>query len=194
MPLLRTGHFSSTEIIFVRVCLSRTQNVLRMSNDVNLSFKLRNNTLLLNLPFWVTIKNVCRLNSAILSCRYESKAVERQLLRNWSHVVIFCFNLILWFSGVYLPLLWEPSFCIRSPLALGYTRGHFSALVPLEPYSRLDGSASLSASNNIDDNSDHLQVTFLPLMDRERKMLPIHFLTQNEVCIRCLYLVKSAFF
>ncbi|KAK6622350.1 hypothetical protein RUM44_002161 [Polyplax serrata] len=85
------------------------------------------------------------------------------------------------FEGVYLPLLWEPSFCIRSPLALGYTRGHFSALVPLEPYSRLDGSASLSASNNINDNSDHLQVTFLPLMDRDRKMLPVHFLTQNEI-------------
>ncbi|KAL0276622.1 UNVERIFIED_CONTAM: hypothetical protein PYX00_004157 [Menopon gallinae] len=85
------------------------------------------------------------------------------------------------FEGVYLPLLWEPSFCIRSPLALGYTRGHFSALVPLEPYSRLDGTTSLSASNNIEDNSDHLQVTFLPLMDRERKMLPVHFLTQNEI-------------
>lgn len=92
-------------------------------------------------------------------------------------------------SGVYLPLLWEPSFCIRSPLALGYTRGHFSALVPLEPYSRLDGTASLSASNNIDDNSDHLQVTFLPLMDRERKMLPIHFLTQNEVILDFMNLI-----
>ena len=36
-------------------------------------------------------------------------------------------------SGVYLPLLWEPSFCSRSPIALGYTRGHFCALVPPEP-------------------------------------------------------------
>lgn len=35
--------------------------------------------------------------------------------------------------GVYLPLLWEPSFCWKSPIALGYTRGHFSALVPVEP-------------------------------------------------------------
>ncbi|KAF4533526.1 hypothetical protein B566_EDAN001011 [Ephemera danica] len=37
-------------------------------------------------------------------------------------------------AGVYLPLLLEPSFCSKSPLALGYTRGHFSALVPMEPY------------------------------------------------------------
>merc|ERR1719367_258120 len=37
------------------------------------------------------------------------------------------------FEGVYLPLLWEPSFCSRSPIALGYTRGHFCALVPPEP-------------------------------------------------------------
>lgn len=37
-------------------------------------------------------------------------------------------------AGVYLPLLWEPEFCSKSPLCLGYTRGHFSALVPIEPY------------------------------------------------------------
>lgn len=37
-------------------------------------------------------------------------------------------------TGIYLPLLWEPEFCCKSPLCLGYTRGHFSALVPLEPY------------------------------------------------------------
>lgn len=28
------------------------------------------------------------------------------------------------FEGLYLPLLWEQSFCIRSPIALGYTRGN----------------------------------------------------------------------
>ncbi|XP_066999012.1 ubiquitin thioesterase trabid isoform X2 [Anabrus simplex] len=83
------------------------------------------------------------------------------------------------FEGVYLPLLWEPSFCVRSPLALGYTRGHFSALVPLEPYSRLEGG--LAGANNLGPGSDELQVTFLPLMDRERKLLPVHFLTQPEL-------------
>ncbi|PSN44204.1 Ubiquitin thioesterase trabid [Blattella germanica] len=81
------------------------------------------------------------------------------------------------FEGVYLPLLWEQSFCVRSPLALGYTRGHFSALVPMEPYSRLEGGGAGGANNH---GPDELQVTFLPLMDRDRKLLPVHFLTQSE--------------
>ncbi|XP_055642558.1 ubiquitin thioesterase trabid isoform X2 [Toxorhynchites rutilus septentrionalis] len=74
------------------------------------------------------------------------------------------------FEGVYLPLLWENSFCITSPIALGYTRGHFSALVPTEPYSRIDAAR--------DERED---ITFLPLMDCEMKLLPIHFLNNNEI-------------
>lgn len=74
------------------------------------------------------------------------------------------------FEGVYLPLLWEQSFCITSPIALGYTRGHFSALVPTEPYSRIDAAR--------DDRED---ITFLPLMDCEMKLLPIHFLNSSEI-------------
>ncbi|EDW16982.1 ubiquitin thioesterase trabid isoform X1 [Drosophila mojavensis] len=74
------------------------------------------------------------------------------------------------FEGVYLPLFWEQNFCTKSPIALGYTRGHFSALVPMEPFSRIDGRR--------DDVED---VTYLPLMDCELKLLPIHFLTQSEV-------------
>lgn len=72
--------------------------------------------------------------------------------------------------GVYLPLFWEQNFCTKSPIALGYTRGHFSALVPMEPFSRIDGRR--------DDAED---VTYLPLMDCELKLLPIHFLAQSEV-------------
>ncbi|XP_063239510.1 LOW QUALITY PROTEIN: ubiquitin thioesterase trabid-like [Bacillus rossius redtenbacheri] len=75
------------------------------------------------------------------------------------------------FEGVYLPLLWEPSFCVRSPLALGYTRGHFSALVATEPYSRLAGGVG-----NLGAVGRDLQVTFLPLVDRDRRPLPVHFL------------------
>ncbi|XP_020813418.1 ubiquitin thioesterase trabid [Drosophila serrata] len=74
------------------------------------------------------------------------------------------------FEGVYLPLLWDQNFCTKSPIALGYTRGHFSALVPMEPFTRIDGRR--------DDVED---VTYLPLMDCELKLLPIHFLTQSEV-------------
>lgn len=78
------------------------------------------------------------------------------------------------FEGVYLPLLWEQSFCDRTPIALGYTRGHFSALVPLEPYSsRLDRTQT--------QHPDELQSIFLPLMDRERKLLHVHFLNASEL-------------
>lgn len=68
------------------------------------------------------------------------------------------------FEGVYLPLLWDSSFCSRCPIALGYTRGHFSALVPVEPSSNMRPRASL-----------------LPLVDRDRKPLPIHFLLESEL-------------
>lgn len=56
---------------------------------------------------------------------------------------------------------------------MGYTRGHFSALVPMEPYARIDLRR--------DEPED---VTYLPLMDCESKLLPIHFLTQAEVSER----------
>ncbi|XP_065372565.1 ubiquitin thioesterase trabid [Calliphora vicina] len=74
------------------------------------------------------------------------------------------------FEGLYLPLFWDQNFCIKSPIALGYTRGHFSALVPMEPYARIDLRR--------DEPED---VTYLPLMDCESKLLPIHFLTQAEM-------------
>lgn len=86
----------------------------------------------------------------------------------------------IYIEGLYLPLLWEQSFCIKSPIALGYTRGHFSALVPTEPYSRIDAAR--------DDSED---VTFLPLMDCEQKLLPIHFLTQNEVKIQMMKKINA---
>ncbi|XP_043250703.1 ubiquitin thioesterase trabid [Colletes gigas] len=93
------------------------------------------------------------------------------------------------FEGVYLPLLWEPSFCIRSPIALGYTRGHFTALVPIEPYtsSRIPpisshGGVGLGGGNGpLQQLQIQMQTTFMPLMDREHKLLPIHFLSPEEV-------------
>ncbi|KAK8728478.1 hypothetical protein OTU49_008968 [Cherax quadricarinatus] len=79
------------------------------------------------------------------------------------------------FEGVYLPLLWEYSFCWKSPIALGYTRGHFSALVPMEP----DSPDNLGAGAILD--AGEPQVVFLPLMTHDAKLLPVHFLTQAEV-------------
>lgn len=79
------------------------------------------------------------------------------------------------FQGIYLPLLWDPSFCCKSPLCLGYTRGHFSALVPVEPYSQRH---AYICREQQEDNDD---VTFLPLTDSEGKLLPVHFLTCDEM-------------
>uniref|UniRef100_A0A8C2H9G4 ubiquitinyl hydrolase 1 n=1 Tax=Cyprinus carpio TaxID=7962 RepID=A0A8C2H9G4_CYPCA len=79
-------------------------------------------------------------------------------------------------AGVYLPLLWEQSFCWKSPIALGYTRGHFSALVGMET----DGYDNRGAGANLNTDDD-ITVTFLPLVDSERKLLQIHFLSAQEM-------------
>ncbi|XP_045147170.1 ubiquitin thioesterase ZRANB1 isoform X2 [Echinops telfairi] len=80
------------------------------------------------------------------------------------------------FQGVYLPLLWEQSFCWKSPIALGYTRGHFSALVAMEN----DGYGSRGAGANLNTDDD-ITITFLPLVDSERKLLHVHFLSAQEL-------------
>ncbi|XP_038599700.1 ubiquitin thioesterase ZRANB1 [Tachyglossus aculeatus] len=80
------------------------------------------------------------------------------------------------FQGVYLPLLWEQSFCWKSPIALGYTRGHFSALVAMEN----DGYGHRGAGAHLNTDDD-VTITFLPLVDSERKLLHIHFLSAQEV-------------
>ena len=113
----------------------------------------------------------------------------------------YIYLLFFYFSGVYLPLLWEPSFCSKSPIALGYTRGHFCALVPPEPVSQphirnystnvtTGASGSLSVSTTGASSASYLEAstiedeakaTYLPLMTSDRKqLLPIHFLSQTE--------------
>ncbi|KAL4711565.1 hypothetical protein ACJJTC_003582 [Scirpophaga incertulas] len=76
------------------------------------------------------------------------------------------------FQGIYLPLLWEEEeFCSKWPLCLGYTRGHFCALVPLacpQPY----------ICREQEESED---VNYLPLTDCEGKLLPVHFLTCDEM-------------
>ncbi|CAH2059750.1 unnamed protein product, partial [Iphiclides podalirius] len=79
------------------------------------------------------------------------------------------------FRGLYLPLLWEPDFCSKSPLCLGYTRGHFSALVPIEPYPQRH--AYICREQQEEEGEEY---TFLPLTDADGKLLPVHFLTCDE--------------
>ena len=78
----------------------------------------------------------------------------------------------MFLTGVYLPLLWESSFCWQTPVVLGYTRGHFSAIVPME-LDLDDGAAATTESAD--------QVAYLPLVDSEGKLLPVHFLLASEV-------------
>lgn len=58
------------------------------------------------------------------------------------------------FEGVYLPLIWEPNFCFKSPIALGYTRGHFTALVPLEKSEVITYMACNNSNNEFDIEND----------------------------------------
>ena len=53
----------------------------------------------------------------------------------------------------------------RSPLALGYTRGHFSALVPPEPEAACGGAGGGVAPEPREQGS---RDCFLPLMTRDR--------------------------
>lgn len=100
-------------------------------------------------------------------------AIKMFFSNNNTHIMLFVSLLLL---GVYLPLLWEQSFCWKSPIALGYTRGHFSALVAMEN----DGFDNRGAGANLNTDDD-VTVTFLPLVDSERKLLHIHFLSAQEV-------------
>ena len=76
---------------------------------------------------------------------------------------------------MYLPLLWEASFCWKSPIALAYTRGHFSALVAITS-SHQSGPSKCSNQTSL---SNH--ITYLPLVDSENRLLCIHFLNEQEV-------------
>lgn len=85
------------------------------------------------------------------------------------------------FEGVYLPLLWDREFCYKSPVALGYTRGHFSALIPPEPETVCRGAGGGQPEPR--PHREYTQPTkdcFLPLMTRDRALLPVHFLTKAE--------------
>jgi len=84
------------------------------------------------------------------------------------------------FEGVYLPLVWDSSFCYRSPLSLGYTRGHFCALVPPEPVTACGGAGG-GAELPPSDSQYTAKSAFLPLMTKDRTILPVHFLNKSEL-------------
>ena len=73
--------------------------------------------------------------------------------------------------------MWEVDFCSRTPIALGYTRGHFTALVPMET----DSEENLGAGANKSDLNDDFCMNCFPLTDIHGKLLPVHFLVGSEV-------------
>ena len=102
------------------------------------------------------------------------------------------------FQGVYLPLLWETSFCSKSPICLGFTRNHFSALVPMQERIHLSASSSSRSSSPLTNQQEtncsspplvnpsptdqqDFQTFYHPLMDSDGNLLPVHFLTSSEV-------------
>lgn len=67
------------------------------------------------------------------------------------------------FYGLYLPLLWNPEYCIKDPLPIVYNNGHFSALTI------------------IDDRKEYTDGCLLfPLCDYYYQDLPIRFMNERE--------------
>lgn len=81
------------------------------------------------------------------------------------------------FHGVYLPLLWAPDSCKKTPLPLAYHNGHFSALVIVESAQQYqDGQLLLPLS---DYYSQQLPVRFtLPVEDPNTMMIDYLSLVQ----------------
>ena len=63
--------------------------------------------------------------------------------------------------GIYLPLLWPPELCVRSPLVLAYFMNHFSPLIPRAG------------------DSDQY-VSAVPLVSSNSESLCVHYMTDTE--------------
>lgn len=69
------------------------------------------------------------------------------------------------FPGIYLPLLWHPSVCVKSPIVLGYSNSHFSPLLGTE-IPKTDKRSLLESA--------------VPLVTKESENLVIRFLKEEE--------------
>lgn len=99
-------------------------------------------------------------------------------------------------SGVYLPLHLDPKFCTKSPISLAYTKGHFTALVPMEGMANCvmlgciceNGQVNSDCSNCVVSGAGNMvksnldnDCCYLPLVTSERELLPLQFLVKNEL-------------
>ena len=69
-------------------------------------------------------------------------------------------------GGIYLPLLWRPSECVKSPLVFGYESNHFVALVSVADHE--DPARAV--------DSEHV----VPLVTRNFEQLVVHFPMPDE--------------
>ncbi|KAJ7378445.1 Tumor necrosis factor, alpha-induced protein 3 [Desmophyllum pertusum] len=79
------------------------------------------------------------------------------------------------FGGIYLPLLWDSVDCVKSPLVIGYSNGHFTAVVSIE-----DGKLDLGIENQPAPSSTNCTHA-VPLVKYDGMQLPVHFLHDHEV-------------
>lgn len=79
------------------------------------------------------------------------------------------------FGGIYLPLLWDSVDCVKSPLVIGYSNGHFTAVVSIE-----DGKLDLGIENQPAPSSTNCTHA-VPLVKYDGMPLPVHFLHDREV-------------
>lgn len=106
------------------------------------------------------------------------------------------------FQGVYLPLHFDSKFCSKSPISLAYTKGHFTALVPMEAMASSCVMMSCNCEESGQVNSDcpnccvvsgagsivksnfETDCCYLPLVTSERELLPLQFLVKSEVSLK----------
>ena len=68
--------------------------------------------------------------------------------------------------------------CYRTPLALGYTRGHFCALIPPEPT-----AVGGMGAGAMPPSPPQAACNYLPLVTSEREVLPLHFTSRYSYVI-----------
>ena len=75
---------------------------------------------------------------------------------------------------MYLPALWEPEQCYKTPLTLAFTPGHFTALVPRER----GGVGNAGVAQEAEEQAE--AEGMVALVDGEGRALPVQFVLDSE--------------
>ncbi|KAI3385342.1 hypothetical protein SNEBB_009597 [Seison nebaliae] len=91
------------------------------------------------------------------------------------------------FQGIYLPLLWKQSTkCFKSPIALGYVKDHFCALLAVDQKNNRAINQHANVSFNRRDHNNNstntiLNKYYLPIEDFNGDLLPVHFVSSEQM-------------